>query len=111
VEYGDLLKHTKIPYHRTKELFNLIQTKSWRTSSYLWFSVRDSINSRQHPKIFRSLPFKLDETKLLFGKDKSGQNVIGKRGEVLKGLSRGGVYRKHQEYAKKIHREKFAFQF
>jgi len=98
VEYGDLLKHTKIPYLERKNCLTSYKQKAGEHLAIYGFQLRDSINSRQHPQIFRSLPFKLDETKLLFGKDKSGQNVIGKRGEVLKGLSRGGVYRKHRDY-------------
>jgi len=105
VEYGDLLKHTKIPYIERKNCLTSYKQKAGEHLTVYGFQLGDSINSRQHPKIFRSLPFKLDETKLLFGKDKSGQNVIGKRGEVLKGLSRGGVYRKHKEYEEDPSRE------
>jgi len=98
VEYGDLLKHTKIPYLVRKNCLTSYKQKAREHLTHYGFQLGDSINSRQHPQIFRSLPFQLEETKLLFGQDESGQNVIRKRGEVLKGLSKGGVYRKHKDY-------------
>ncbi|MCU0543767.1 MAG: stem cell self-renewal protein Piwi [Oscillatoriaceae cyanobacterium Prado104] len=101
VEYGDLLKHTKIPYLVRKNCLTSYKQKAGEHLAEYGFQLGDSINSRQQPQLFRSLPFPLDETKLLFGKDGSGQNVVGKRSGVLKsGLSKGGVYRKHKEYEK-----------
>ncbi len=62
------------------------------------------INSRKSgncSELFLPLKFKLEDTQLLFGKDKSGQNFISRRGDVLKGLSQGGVYRRQSQYEDK----------
>jgi len=58
-----------------------------------FYDVSESLCGRKYRNLFLELPFKLEETELLFGK-----GVIGKRSEVLNGLSKGGVYRRHQDY-------------
>lgn len=93
VKHGDLLKETKIPYDERKQRLASYKQQAEEALAVYGFQLGDSINSRQYPHLFLELPFKLEETKLLFGK-----GVIGKRGEVLKGLSKGGVYRRHQDY-------------
>ena len=93
VKYGDLLRETKIPYKERKERLASYKQQAEKALAVYGFQLGDSINSRQYRSLFLELPFKLEETKLLFGNE-----VIGKRGEVLKGLSKGGVYRRHEEY-------------
>ena len=104
VKYGDLLKDTKIHYKERQDRLASCKKEAAEALAVYGFLLESSINSRQYPDLFPPLPFKLEETKLLFGKDTSGKNVIGKRGEVLKGLSRGGVYRRHEEYSKDLSR-------
>jgi len=98
VKYGDLLKRTKIPYQERKNCLVSYKQKAGEHLAIFGFHLDDSINSRRYEDLFLPMDFKLEETELLFGKDSSGKNVIGKRGEVLKGLSRGGVYRRHDSY-------------
>lgn len=94
VKHGDLLKETKIPYQERQNCLASYKRKAEPALAIYGFQfVSKCINSRQHPQLFMSPSFNLEETKLLFG-----QNFIGKRGEILKGLSRGGVYRRHDDY-------------
>ncbi|NEN91121.1 MAG: stem cell self-renewal protein Piwi, partial [Okeania sp. SIO3H1] len=58
------------------------------------FKLRTSINSRDYGSLFLAPQFKLEETKLLFGK-----GFVGERGKILQGLSKGGVYRRHDDYS------------
>ncbi len=99
VHWGELLLATKIRYkERQDRLASYKQEAAGALAAY-GFQLEGSINSRQYPTLFLPPPFKLEETKLLFGKDSFGKDVIGKRGEVLKGLSKGSVYRRHEEYS------------
>ncbi|MEG4417346.1 Piwi domain-containing protein [Microcoleus sp. LAD1_D5] len=93
VKYGDLLKETKIPYQQRKDCLISYKQKAANSLKDFGFELNDSINSRQYPNLFLPVAFKIEETNLLFGKD-----VIGKRREVLQGLSKGGVYRCHDDY-------------
>ncbi|MEG4208182.1 Piwi domain-containing protein [Microcoleus sp. Pol7_A1] len=95
VKYGDLLKETKIPYQQRKDCFISYKQKAANSLKDFGFELNDSINSRQYPNLFLPVAFKLEETNLLFGKD-----IIGKRRDVLQGLSKGGVYRCHDDYIK-----------
>lgn len=93
VEYGKLLKATKISHKdRTNLLTSYKQTAANALTAY-GFQLERSINSIQLPTLFWKPQVPLEETTLLFGK-----GFTGKRGEVLKGLSKGGVYRRHAEY-------------
>ncbi|MDF0553407.1 Piwi domain-containing protein [Kamptonema sp. UHCC 0994] len=93
VKYGDLLKETKIPYKERKQRLASYKQQAEKALAVYGFQLGDSINSRRYRNLFLELPFKLEETKLLFG-----NGVIGKRGAVLKGLSKGGAYRRHPDY-------------
>ncbi|MFB2967677.1 Piwi domain-containing protein [Aerosakkonema sp. BLCC-F183] len=95
VNYGELLSETKIPYQERQERLALYRKKAGEALAIYGFQLADRcINSRQYPDLFLEPTFKMDETNILFGK-----GVICKRGnEVLKGLTKGGVYRRHQEY-------------
>jgi hypothetical protein len=93
VDYGKLLKETKISHKdRTDLLASYKQTAANALAAY-GFQLERGINSIQHPTLFWKPQVPIEETTLLFGK-----GVTGKRGEVLKGLSRGGVYRRHADY-------------
>lgn len=93
VEYGKLLKATKIAHKdRTNLLAAYKQTAEDALTAY-GFQMERSVNSIQYPALFWKPQVPLEETTLLFG-----NGVTGKRGEVLKGLSRGGVYRRHLDY-------------
>lgn len=105
VNYGDLLKEAKIPYQeRQNSLASYKKEAALALSIYGFVLSETCINSRKSgncSELFLPLKFKLEDTQLLFGKDKSGQNFISRRGDVLKGLSQGGVYRRQSQYEDK----------
>lgn len=105
VNYGDLLKEAKIPYQeRQNSLASYKKEAALALSIYGFVLSETCINSRKSgncSELFLPLKFKLEDTPLLFGKDKSGQNFISRRGDVLKGLSQGGVYRRQSQYEDK----------
>ncbi|MCT7954075.1 Piwi domain-containing protein [Laspinema palackyanum] len=94
VNYGDLLKETKISYpERQKRLASSKQVAEEALAVYGFQLATKCINSSQYKDLFLPLSFKLEETPLLFGND-----WIGERGQILKGLSKGGVYRRHSDF-------------
>ena len=94
VKYGDLLKETKIPYQERQKCLASYKQKAEKVLNTYGINLgAKCINSRDHHSLFLPIQFKLEETLLEFG-----NKFIGKRGEVLKGLSKGGVYRRHDEY-------------
>ncbi|MEH1913822.1 Piwi domain-containing protein [Nostoc sp.] len=105
VNYGDLLKEAKIPYQdRQNSLASYKKEAALALSIYGFVLSETCINSRKSgncSELFLPLEFKLEDTQLLFGKDKYGQNFISRRGDVLKGLSQGGVYRRQAQYEDK----------
>ncbi|HBL12640.1 MAG TPA: stem cell self-renewal protein Piwi [Cyanobacteria bacterium UBA11162] len=94
VKHGDLLKETKIPYQKRKEYLALYKQKAEDALAVYGFQLAvRCINNRQYSSLFFEPKFTLNQTKLLFGK-----GFISERGKVLQGLSRGGVYRRHNDY-------------
>ncbi|MCP2728445.1 Piwi domain-containing protein [Limnofasciculus baicalensis] len=94
VKHGDLLKETKISYKDRKECLLCYKQQAANALKIYGFKLADNcINSRDQSSLFLTPLFKLNETNLLFG-----QGVFGKRDAVLKGLSQGGVYRRHDDY-------------
>lgn len=95
VDYGKLHRATKISHKDRTVLLASYRQKAETALATYGFQLERSINSRNHEALFWQSPKKLDETPLLFGK-----GFIGKRGEVLKGLSErtGGVYCRHANY-------------
>jgi hypothetical protein len=95
VKYGDLLKETKIPYQDRQKCLASYKQKAEKVLNAYGINLgAKCINSRDHDSLFMPIQFKLEETLLEFG-----NKFIGKRGEVLKGLSKGGVYHRHDEYS------------
>ncbi|KJH71992.1 Piwi domain-containing protein [Aliterella atlantica] len=93
VKYGNLLKVAKI---RDRERQTLIESNKKLAQAALasyGFKLERSINSREYPGLFWQPSTPLDQTPLLFG-----GNFKGIRGQVLVGLSQGGVYRRHEDY-------------
>lgn len=93
VKHGELLKKTKIPHKDRKDLLVEYKQAATETLAGYGFQLRLSINSRQNPELFWQPQVALEDTPILFG-----QGFTGKRGDVLNGLSRGGVYRRHAAY-------------
>lgn len=93
VEYGNLLKATKIFLkERQKLLVDYKKTAQTALNEY-GFSLGRCINSREYPTLFWQPPSPLENTPLLFGK-----KFKGMRRDILKGLSKGGVYRRDDTY-------------
>jgi hypothetical protein len=93
VSYGDLLIHTKIFYSERQELLMLYKKEARDILSTYGFELKKSINSNSYPDLFWTPEVELKDTSLLFGK-----GVIKKKGESLKGLTAGGVYRRHKDF-------------
>ena len=94
VDYGDLLKQTKITYEDRKKLLFSAKEQATKALADYGFQLDRSVNSRQYQELFLPPSQKLEQTQLLFGK-----GVTGMQNKILAGLSKGGVYRRHQDYA------------
>lgn len=95
VEYGELLAATKVSCQERKNLLILYKEQAGQALATYGFELQLSVNSRDYPELFSLPPIKHDDTLVLFG-----NNVTGKRGsEVLSCLRKGGVYRRHSDYA------------
>lgn len=92
-DYGELLKATKVSYQDRKDLLVLYKQEAEQALSNYGFQLERSINSRDYPELFWKPQVKLEQTKLLFGK-----NFTGIQSLILTGLSKGGVYRRHEDY-------------
>ena len=94
IEYGILLKKTKITYKERQEL--LTQYKKDAENILIDYGLKfkpHCINSEQYSDLFWIPKIKLEDTSLLFGND-----IKFPRKQTLKGLSKGGVYRRHPEF-------------
>ncbi len=94
VEWGELLKQTKIPYQKRKELLVDYKKEANQALGAYGFELGLSINSVQNPELFWQPQVPIEDTPLLFG-----NGFIGIQSKILTGLSRGGVYRRHAKYA------------
>lgn len=95
VNYGNLLKATKIFYAERQKLLKLYKEEAQKTLNNFGVQLREkSINSKEYPALFWTPSISLEQTPILFGKGERGE-----KRETLKGLSRGGVYKRHREYA------------
>ena len=93
VNYGQILKSTKIPYGERMDLlkgYKLSATEKLKEYG-LQLSVK-SLNSSNNPNSFWQPSTPIAQTSLLFGK-----GFKGVQKEILKGLTKGGVYRRHTD--------------
>ncbi|MEL7242514.1 MAG: Piwi domain-containing protein [Cyanobacteria bacterium J06573_2] len=93
VDYGKLLKATKVAYRERKELLGVYKKEANTVLADYGLKLGQSINSSSYSQLFWEPSLKLSETQLLFGDDK-----IGFQNSILKGLSQGGVYSCHEDY-------------
>ncbi|MBW4682748.1 MAG: stem cell self-renewal protein Piwi [Microcoleus vaginatus WJT46-NPBG5] len=94
VEYGQLLKATKIRNSERQELLFDYKKVAEKTLGSYGFKLADKcLNNVQYPDLFWQPPVPLPETLLLFGK-----KVEGVQSKILTGLKKGGVYRRHKDY-------------
>lgn len=100
VDYGALLKKTKINADQRKELLSQYKQDAHQSLvSYGLKLEKQCLHNGHYPSLFWQPLRKLEDTLLLFGKDSSGKNVTSTRGQTLTGLKNGGVYRRHQEFS------------
>ncbi len=95
LEYGALLRKTKITAEERKQLLSQFKQDAHQTLvGYGLKLEKQCVNSgKQYPGLFCQPPTKLEDTLLLFG-----NNVTSTRGRTLSGLYKGGVYRLHKEF-------------
>jgi hypothetical protein len=94
VEYGTLLKYTKIKYiERHKLLSQYKQDVEKILINYGLNLNYKCINSIDYPDLFWTPETKLEDTWLLFG-----NGVKCPKRKTLSGLSRGGVYSRHENF-------------
>ena len=93
VNYGQILKLTKISYHERKDLlkgYKLSVTE--KLKEYGFQLSASSINSRDNASSFWQPSTPISQTSLLFGKSFNGIQKY-----ILEGLKKGGVYRRHAD--------------
>ncbi|AFY55098.1 uncharacterized protein containing piwi/argonaute domain [Rivularia sp. PCC 7116] len=93
VDYGKLLKATKVACRERKELLGAYKKEANIVLTNYGLKLGQSINSSSYSQLFWQPLLKLSETKLLFG-----NNRIGIQQRILTGLSQGGVYSRHEDY-------------
>lgn len=94
IEYGNLQKQAKIKYAERQKLLTQYKNEMTQTLTHYGLSFRKQcINSRQESSFFWTPEYKLEDTLLLFGK-----GVTSPKSSTLSGLSKGGVYRRHEEF-------------
>lgn len=93
IQYGQLLRSTKIPYRERQLLLTSYKESASESLAEYGFQIGRSVNSRDYPTLFWQPAIPIDRTPLLFG-----NGFTGVRGQILKGLTSGGVYRRHPDY-------------
>lgn len=94
VNWGELLKQTKILYKERTNLLATYKKEAENALSTYGFELGLSINSRHYPELFWQPQVPIEDTPLLFG-----NGVISAQSKILTGLSRGGVYRRHNKFS------------
>ncbi|MBN8564800.1 MAG: hypothetical protein J0L70_30165 [Leptolyngbya sp. UWPOB_LEPTO1] len=92
-DYGQFLRFTKIPHAERQQLLATVKAQALKALLPYGFEIQRSLNSLEHPELFRLPTVSVDQTPLLFG-----QGVTGVRGRILNGLSTGGVYQRHANF-------------
>jgi hypothetical protein len=105
VNYGDLLKEAKIPYKERQRCLAIYKQEATELLKIHGFEVSkkclNSSKTSNGSELFLPLQFKLEDIQILFGKDEFGKNFISRRGDILKGLLKGGVYRRQPQFEDK----------
>jgi hypothetical protein len=91
VDYGKLLKCTKLSYQERKTLLVEYKQKANQALNSYGLELSTNISSRQYNSLFYTPQVSLKNTPLLFG-----NNV--KETKILMGLIKGGIYQKHQDF-------------
>lgn len=94
VNWGELLKQTKILYKERTKLLATYKEEAENALNNYGFELGISINSRHYPELFWQPQVRIEDTPLLFG-----NGVISAQSKILTGLSKGGVYRRHNKFS------------
>ena len=93
VKYGDLLKHTKLLYSQRQDLVeDFTGDINYRLEDFL---IRSNltIDSENYCNLFIPSKYELENTKLMFG-----NSVTSIKKQSLKGLQKGGVFKRHPDF-------------
>ncbi len=94
VEYGTLLKHTKIKYQERQRLLSQYKKEANKILIDYRLKINSKcINNKQHSNLFWTPDAKLEDTLMLFG-----NGVKCSKSKTLRGLSQGGVYSRHKNF-------------
>jgi hypothetical protein len=93
VKYGELLKGSKIDFVQRKELIVKYKNEATYALKFYGYQVEKAINSSSQKSLFRIPKSNLNDTLLLFGKEKTA-----KSNSILQGLKAGGVFKRHLDY-------------
>ena len=93
VDYGELLKATKIAYLDRQRQLQSFRGQASNTLTLYGLGLRKSINGLHDSDLFWTPHTPLEKVRLLFG-----SGVTSTSQNILSGLKRGGVYRRHQHY-------------
>ena len=93
VDYGGLLKATKISYLDRQRQLQSFRGQAINALKLYGLELRKSLNELHDTDLFWTPPVPLEKVKLLFGK-----GVTSTSQDILSGLKRGGVYRRHRHY-------------
>jgi len=93
VQYGQLLRETKIRYKERQKLRESYTAKAKQTLKNYGFDLECGIHSGKFKSLFWQPKTALEQTPLLFG-----NNFVGTQNQIFSGLKKGGVYRKHSAY-------------
>ena len=94
VEYGTLLKHTKIKYQERQQLLSQYKKEANNILTDYGLKITPQcVNSKTYSNLFWTPDTKLEDTLMLFG-----NNVKCPKSKTLRGLSQGGVYSRHKDF-------------
>ncbi len=93
VDYGSLLKATKISYLDRQRQLQRFKEQAGKTLTLYGIALKKSINGLFNKDLFWTPPTPLEKVRLLFGK-----NVKSDSKNILSGLKQGGVYYRHPNY-------------
>ncbi len=96
LNYGDILKKTKLKYEERKNLIIEFTSEANKILQQYNFKLEKSINSQKYPNLFLPPTTALDEVNLLFG-----NGVTNVHGKIAEGLKEGGVYKYHEKFLPK----------
>ena len=99
LDWGKLLKATKIGYEERQKLLVEYKSKASKVLACYGFELTKSINSltNDNRDLFWNPSTPIEQTQLLFG-----QNKIYPYNSIFKGLTEGGIYRRSKQFSSEV---------